>query len=234
MADPFGRGVGENATGVQQSHGITMIRCAMDGDPETFALLSRWHGGDPAALDSLVRKNLPWIRQRVERRVGDMLREKADVDDFVQEAMVEVLRYGPRFSMSSTAQFRTLLAKIIENVIRDKYDKFTALRREMARERPVPRDTLLNLDPPAASVTRPSQNAQRDEGTAWVRLGLELLSAEQREVLILRQWEGLGFKTVGERLGVPENTARMRFQRALKHLGTAVMELRAGRVGSPE
>lgn len=201
-----------------------------EGPDQTYQLLHRWHGGDPEALDGLVRKNLGWIRERVEHRVGDMLREKADIDDFVQEAMVEILRYGPRFVMSNRAQFRGLMAKVIENVIRGQYDRFTALRRELHRERPVPSDTVLNLDPPQISVTRPSQNIQRKEGAAWVRIGLDLLEPAQREIIVLRQWEGLSFKAIGERLGITENTARMRFQRAVQRLAQVVRKARGGDV----
>ncbi|MHC4512215.1 MAG: RNA polymerase sigma factor [Planctomycetota bacterium] len=197
---------------------------------QTYHLLQRWHGGDPEALGGLVRKNLAWIRNRVEHRVGDMLREKADIDDFVQEAMVEILRYGPRFVMSNRAQFRGLMAKVIENVIRGQYDRFTALRRELHRERPVPSDTVLNLDPPQVSVTRPSQNFQRKEGAAWVRIGLDLLEPAQREIIVLRQWEGLSFQEIGERLGITENTARMRFQRAVQRLAQIVRKARSGDV----
>lgn len=203
----------------------------MSPEPDqTLQLLQRWHGGDPGALDGLVRKNLQWIRGRVEQRVGDMLRERADVDDFVQEAMLEILRYGPRFLMSNRAQFRALLAKVIENVIRGQYDRCTALRRELHRERPVPSDTVLNLDPPQDSVTRPSQNAQAREGAAWVRIGLDLLEPEQREIIVLRQWDGLPFQEIGERLGVPEDAARMRFQRAVKRLAQVVRTARNGNV----
>jgi DNA-directed RNA polymerase specialized sigma24 family protein len=45
---------------------------------------------------------------------------------------------------------------------------------------------------------------------------------------MLRQWDGLSFGDVGERLGIAEDAARMRFQRALGRLARLVQRLRAG------
>jgi DNA-directed RNA polymerase specialized sigma24 family protein len=50
-------------------------------------------------------------------------------------------------------------------------------------------------------------------------------------VILLREWHGLGFAEVGSRMGLSENTARMKFQRALPKLAKKVKELREGRVG---
>ena len=86
---------------------------------ETHVLLTRCHHGDRAALDKLLARDLGWLRQHVRSRLGSLLRAKGEVDDYVQEAMVEILRYGPRFVVSDKLQFRALLARITENVLRD-------------------------------------------------------------------------------------------------------------------
>ena len=201
----------------------------MTQDP-TFHLLGRWFTGDEAALDEILRRDLPWIRQRVEERCGDVLRKRVECEDIVQEALVEVLRYGPRFQMQSRDEFRGLMVRIIENVIRGELDYHQALRREIARERPLPGATILQLGGDLRSVTRPSQAAERSEREAWVRLALELLDVRDREILLLRQWKELGFAEIGERLGISENGARMRFQRALPKLARQVAALKSGHV----
>ncbi len=197
-------------------------------DEQTYHLLERWHGGDEQALGVILERDLPWIRKRVEERCGDALRKRVDDEDLVQEAMLEVLRYGPRFLMSDRDQFRGLMVRIIENVIRGQHDFHNALRRELAREKPLPEQTRIDLDPAARSVTRPSQALDRNEREACVRLALELLDHEDREVLLLRQWKGLSFADIGQQLGVNENTARMRFNRALPRLARQVEHLEGG------
>lgn len=201
----------------------------MDDDVRTFQLLENWHGGDEAALNEILRRDLPWIRRRVEERCGDALKERLDAEDLVQEAMLEVLRYGPRFLMSSRQQFRGLMVRIIENVIRGQHDFHRAARRELARQRPLPTATL-NLDPGTPSVTRPSEAAARHEGEAWVRLALELLDRDDREVLLLRQWKEMSFAEIAQELGIQENAARMRFHRALPRLARKVEQLQSGEI----
>ncbi len=39
-----------------------------------------------------------------------------------------------------------------------------------------------------ATITRPSHHVSADEEEAWVRLGIEFLAPQDREVLRLREW----------------------------------------------
>lgn len=193
-------------------------------DP-TRDLLKRWHGGDAEALDELLTANLEWIRSHVRRRLGDRLREKAETDDFVQESVVEMLRYGPRFVVDTQEQFRSLLGRIAENVLRGRARWFQRQRRRMSAERPLPASNVLDL---RISVTTPSRELQRKERQAWMRLALELVSAADREVLLAREWENRPFAEIGADLGIDENAARMRFNRALARLARTARSLRAG------
>jgi len=198
------------------------------GQTQTSYNLRRWHNGDRKGLDNLLRHHLPWIRNHVRKRLGTFLRQKAETGDIVQDAVIEFLRYGPPIVLSDEKQFRALLGRIVENVIRDKYDWFTAKRRLVAKERPLPKDTVLSLGSPGHAANTPSQAAHRNEREAWVRLGLELLNPSERDVVVLREWDGLTFPKIGEGLGISENAARMRFNRSLGRLSETVAALRRG------
>lgn len=200
-----------------------------DDAAETVTLLQRWHAGDRAALDTLLARDMPWIREHVERRLGQLLRAKGEADDYVQDAVIEVLRYGPRFLIADRERFRGLLARIVENTLRDQHDWYTAKRREIGRERPLPDGSVLALDGAARSVTRPSEHAVRNERESWVRLALELLAPEDRKVILLRQWDKRTFEEIAVEFGCTPDAARMRFNRALPRLAEKVAELR----GSP-
>jgi RNA polymerase sigma-70 factor (ECF subfamily) len=189
-------------------------------------LLRRWHAGDREALAELVQREGPWIAERVRLRLGPLLRARAETQDYVQDAMLEILEYAPRFVTGEPGRFRALLARIIENLLRDQHDWFAAKRRALSHEQPLPSDSILDLDRPRDSVTRPSEHAQRAEEQAWVRLALELLEAEDRKVLLLREWDGLSFADIGRQLGLSEDAARMRFNRALPRLAQQVESLR--------
>lgn len=198
---------------------------------DTTQLLRLWHEGDRKALEALIGRELPWVRAQARRRLGPLLKARAETEDYVQEALLEVLRYAPRFFVADGDRFRALLLRILENVIRDEHDRYSAFRRDVSRERPLPPDSVLHLDPPAGSVNRPSQEAERAEWEAWVRLGMELLDPEVRHVLVLRHWDGLSFADMGKALGIGEDAARMRLNRATASLAGRIQELRAGRIG---
>lgn len=203
-----------------------------DENAKTLHLLQQWNGGDEGALGELVERDLPWIRKRVHDRLGEKLRERAETVDFVQDALVEVMRYGPRFELSDRQHFRNLLAKIVENVLRDKAKWWGAQRRAICRERPIPGNVTITLDPAAPTEQRPSMVASRNEKEAMLRLALELLDPEDREVLVLRQWRDKSFAEIAEELGLREDTARMRFTRALPRLAEKVRLLEEGELGS--
>jgi len=146
----------------------------------------------------------------------------------MQDAMIEVLKYTPRFISHSQNRFRHIMVRIIENVLRDKNDWHRARRRAMSRERPIPSDSVIDLDRPHKSVTQPGSRAQENEHEMWVRLALEFLPAIDRQVILMRQWDERSFPEIAEELGVSADSVRMRFNRAVSKLGLKILELRAG------
>jgi len=198
--------------------------------PETTVLLQRWNSGDARALQALLEAHLPWIRAHIHQRLGGLLRAKEETTDIVQDALLEFLRYGPRFECSSEAQLRFLLGRIAENVLRDRHDFYTRRRRQAARETPLPEDSVLILDPGAREVTRPDDALERKQWQAWVRLALELLDPEDRQLIVLRQWDNLEFNEIGEKMGIAPDAARMRFNRALPKLAMKVQQLQRGQI----
>ena len=74
----------------------------------------------------------------------------------------------------------------------------------------------------------PDSAAGRAEKREWIRLGLELVSPEERELIELRQFEGLSFEALARRLKLPsEDAARMRFNRALASLTVSLQKVRS-------
>lgn len=199
-------------------------------ESETVQLLKRWHGGDRKALDALVERDLPWIQSAVRARLGPALRSKAETQDFVQEVLIQFLEYGPRFLPRDRQQFRALLARIAENVIRHQVDWYTAQRRSLYRERPLPGDSVLRLDGSFDRQRSPSEEAAGREGEALVRFCLELTDPEDREVLVARNWEKLSFGEIARRLGISENAARQHYHRALARMAEKIDQIRQGTI----
>jgi len=195
--------------------------------------LRRWHAGDAAALDELLQRELPWIRQMVQRRMGAMLRQAESSSDLVQDVVVSILRTGPRFVISDQRQFRAFLARVAENVILDQHAWHTAGRRDLRRAEPLPsRDSVVVLDDRVRPVTRPSEAAAAEEQKALVWISLRLLDPADREAIELRDYQELSFPEIAARVGATEDAVRMRYNRALPRLAQTLWELRNQRLGA--
>jgi RNA polymerase sigma-70 factor, ECF subfamily len=190
-------------------------------------LLRRWHRGDEAALQELLVRELPWVKDQVSRRMGGELRRRADADDVVQQALLDVFRHGPRFEVGDIEHYRALMMRIVENTIRKMIRDGRRAKRWAGREEPLPSGSVVVL---TAGVTRPASAADRNERRAWLHLSLELLDPADREIVLGRQWHGHSFPELGEQLGISEEAARKRFERAVAKLAQLVAKLRAGRL----
>jgi RNA polymerase sigma-70 factor, ECF subfamily len=187
--------------------------------------------GGKVDLSAMIRKHLPALHARVQKNLSPQLRGKAETSDFVQDAMIKFLTHAPRFSLQDDGSLRALLFKIVDNVIHDKYDWFSARRRAIALERPLPPDTILELDPPQRSNGHtPSTAASDSEREGWVRFGVELLTAEDQRVIVMRDWDKESYEAIGEQLGYSADTAKRRYSRALIRLSDIVLMLRHGRI----
>ncbi|MFH1998858.1 MAG: sigma-70 family RNA polymerase sigma factor [Planctomycetota bacterium] len=198
---------------------------------QTSQCLQQWNGGDEKGLDTLIECHLPWIRNHVRKRLGTFLKNKAETEDYVHDAMIQFLQYGPHILISDDNHFRALMVRIVENTIRNRNDWYMARRRKVAAERPIPSDTVLYLDPPKnETIETPSRCMEAHEREAWVRLALEFLTAEDREVIVLRQWDDLSFVEIGKQLGLSTDAAWMRHKRALNRMADVIWKLRRGQI----
>ena len=78
--------------------------------------------------------------------------------------------------------------------------------------------------PPEARLAGndPSLQAERRQKTRALKLALKEIPPEQREVLIMKEYEGLKFKEIAEILDAPESTVKSRMYYGLTGLKTAL------------
>lgn len=69
-----------------------------------------------------------------------------------------------------------------------------------------------------AGEPTPDAQAESQERGELVRRALAGLPALYREVVVLRHYEGLKFREIGELLGIPEGTVKSRMAEALGQL----------------
>lgn len=194
---------------------------------DTSLHLQKWNVGNEQGLEALLERHLPWLRNRVQKRMDPILRNSGDTTDFVHDTFVQFLKSGPRFTISNDAHFRGLMEKIVRNTMCKKRDWLLRKRRDIARQVRLS-DTVLTFDPPRGEDKTPSGVLDQTERKAWIQFCLCLLNSEDQEILILRKWDNAPFKEMGERLGITADAVRMRYNRALGRLGSMVCALRRG------
>jgi RNA polymerase sigma-70 factor (ECF subfamily) len=134
-----------------------------------------------------------------------LTRNDADAADVAQEAFLRALKFFGGFRGGDT---RAWLLTIVRNA------SYTWLRRNRVNELATPFDeethTVESDDPEAILL----EGADREV----LRQALEALPAEFREVVVLRELEGLSYKKIAGIADVPVGTVMSRLARARKRL----------------
>ena len=79
--------------------------------------------------------------------------------------------------------------------------------------------------PPAASAPGADESLITDEDHRRVNRALDRLSPDDRQVILLREWEGLDLPTIARLLDIRPDAARQRWSRAVRRLGDAYRAL---------
>ena len=173
-----------------------MWRVQMEDNAEAFALLvQRWQGP---------------IQNLCTRMLGDGHRG----EDLAQEAFTKV--FTRRKDYVPSGKFSTFLWRVALNLC---YDE---LRRRNRRRETSLDAGIENLEPAPADELAPDASLVRDETSERVRAALMKIPETYRSVLILRHYEDLKFREIGEVLGIPEGTVKSRMAEGLTQLGRLV------------
>lgn len=171
--------------------------------------------GDTESLGVLVGR---W-EQPLYRFVYRLLPRQEDAFDVCQETFLRILKKSNRYKPGS--RFSTWMYQIALNLCRDQ-----ARRRKrwglILAEGHAFDERLRPADPVSSSSFDPARNAERNELSQAVYRALGKLPPEQREVLILKEFEGLKFKEIAEILDCPESTIKSRMYYGLSGLRSAL------------
>lgn len=184
----------------------------MEVAPSDEDLVLALRQGETDSLGVLVAR---W-EQPLYRFVYRLLERREDARDVCQETFLRVLRKAHEFKTG--ARFSTWMYQIALNLCRD----------QMRRQRRWgilvrPRDDLdetRSIDP--VSTDDPSENLAAEQRRRAVTRALGDLPPEQREVLILKEYEGLKFREIAAILSCPESTVKSRMYYGLTSLRSAL------------
>ncbi len=183
------------------------------------ALVLRYRRGDVAAFEALLDRHRGGLHRFLVRLVGD----RARAEDLGQECWLRVIAAVPRWK--ERARFRTWLYAIARNLAADE------ARRARHRQH-ASLDAPVAGRPLAEAVAAPGSAPDAQADDALLRPALEraiaALPPEQREVFLLREYEGVPFADIAEITAAPLPTVKSRMRYALEALRRALEEVDAG------
>ena len=144
-----------------------------------------------------------------------LTRNDHDAQDVVQDAYLRALKYFSGFRGGGEGgDGRAWLLAIVRNTA------YTWLRRHRADALATEFDEERHSD--AVVEHHPAAALDRDSARESLHRALDQLGPEFREVIVLRELEGLSYKEIGDVTGVPIGTVMSRLSRARRRLQEAL------------
>jgi RNA polymerase sigma-70 factor (ECF subfamily) len=170
------------------------------------AVLAQAQHGDPAAMERVLSALAPTLQRFARRLCGD----GPDVDDTVQDAMLQIARKLSEFEgRSSLTSWSYAVAR-----------SACSHRRRGLKNRPPVADDM--ADERVSAEPSPESIASDAELTRALREVLDGLPEDYREVIVLRDVEGLTAPEAAEAIGLSVDALKSRLHRARSALRDAL------------
>ncbi|MFQ5601450.1 MAG: RNA polymerase sigma factor [Candidatus Krumholzibacteriia bacterium] len=182
-------------------------------------LLERCRDGNELAWEALVRQHQSRVYGLALHYVGDA----EEARDVAQVIFVRIYQNLDRCTDAS--RFVPWMIRIGRNACIDH------LRRRKARPpgRDIPAVEMRDL---ASSDPGPEERLHRDSRQRLLHLAIQALSDLNREIILLKEIQGLSLEEIASMLNVPLGTAKSRSNRARLELARKVLALSGGQHGA--
>lgn len=186
---------------------------SLEDPDDDLLLVARAQKGDLASYDALVTRH----RGRIFAMIRNMIHQEADAWDLSQEVFIKAWQALPRFE--AKARFSTWLYRIAHNAV---YDWTRKRRIESVGELHDGIFERERIDP--MSFTTPSGGEAPDDTLAQGELrakiaaALKKISPEHREVVLLKDVQGLSYKEIAEVMSCELGTVMSRLYYARQKL----------------
>ena len=189
-------------------------------DGETMQLVQQARQGRGQAFEQLFDRHRTYLSKVVGLRLDAAIRARVDPADVIQDAYLEAHRRFPDYVQSPQLPFRLWLRQIAcdEAMKAHRRHRQTA-KRSVDREIELPeQSSILLAKRLQGMLSSPSQKLQRKETARLLRDAIDELPSHEREVVIMRHYEGLSNQEIGILLDVEPATVSKRHGRAILRL----------------
>jgi RNA polymerase sigma-70 factor, ECF subfamily len=171
------------------SEEIVLIDCIVSGQTAKFEVL------------------VGTYQQRIYSTLLGMLGNRQDAEDVTQETFLTAFRKLDQFERRSS--FYTWLHRIAFNAAID-----LQRRKKRTKNRFVSHDGIDAIEPAGEQSNTPESIVMANETVTQVQLAMSRLDAERRNIIVLRDLQGLEYTEIASLLDIPVGTVRSRLHRA--------------------
>jgi RNA polymerase sigma-70 factor, ECF subfamily len=186
------------------------------------SLLARGRAGDLTAQGELLALCRNFLRILARTQIDHKLRVRCDDSDLVQETLVEALRDFPKFAGTTEQELLAWLRRILVRNLADQVKRNKAQARNWQRQQSLEEmldgSCLAVHVALAQGISSPSAQASHNEECLRLADALANLSADYRNVIVMRHLQNLKFEQIADRMGRSSGATRMLWTRALEKL----------------
>lgn len=178
-------------------------------------LIKRCLTGDHGAWAALLQAHTRRIYNLCYRFTG----RAGESEDLTQEVFIKVFHTLRTFNPAQ-GSFSTWLSRVARNHLVDHYRRTKKDRVTSSLE-----DEVGALEAKASPTAEPTAHVEARERKEWLQRGLERLSPDLREAVVLRDLQDLDYAEISQVLGVPEGTVKSRINRGRLELARVLKRM---------
>lgn len=177
-------------------------------------LINQYIGGNDRAFEELLNRH----RQKIYTSIYLFVKDHALAEDIFQEVFIKIIDTLRKGKYNHEGKFVQWAMRISYNMCVDYF------RRSKRRPKVSPTETFDIFDVLPLQEDNAEQSMIRSQTHDKVRKLVDMLPAEQREVVILRHYADMSFKEIAQLTRVSINTALGRMRYALINIRKMVEE----------
>ena len=181
---------------------------------EDSLLIQRYVSGDEKALEGLIAKHNQRLSSFIYSKVGN----RSITEDIFQDTFIKVIKTLRKGTYNEEGKFLPWVMRIAHNLIIDHFRKTSRMPMFQGADS---YNIFALMGDDKLDAERQSIKDQIDID---LRMLIEELPLDQREVLMMRMYNDMSFKEISENTGVSINTALGRMRYALINLRKIIEE----------
>jgi RNA polymerase sigma factor (sigma-70 family) len=182
---------------------------------QDIELVKRCLSGDNAAWENLLQQHSRKVYSLCYRFTG----RREEADDLTQEVFIKIFQTLKSYDQNQGA-FHVWLSRVARNHLVDHYRRTKKDRVTSSIE-----DSLPMLEEKPGAEEDSHKQVESRERREQLQAGLNRLSPELREAVILRDLHDLDYSEIAQVLGVPQGTVKSRINRGRLELARVLKRM---------